>query len=829
MLAIDFDETLNFSKRNQNDFVPNYDLINILKSLKFSILTARHNNKKNRTYINKFLREFGLSPENIYYTNGLGKGPFMKKYNLDYLVDDKEYQINSAINSGFDGDKPEDFISKNKRVSKLKNIFLKISEKLNAEPVEANDLADKSWYQTTDGNHDWYYWKDKPTDLKNLPLNIDEALQEFVEFAYEKGLETLPSCEGHSFGEEKAEKIYNKLLKDEEKIKNDGLEVINTENKEEKIIFKDPDYSSPFDDPDEIKKEYYSGYIGVKIRDEELLDSLFNKLKKSNTSVRVDKNKNTLNIYVDSEDKGKQKEAWKMVTDLFKKEVEKFEKKAESLNALYKFATSKQQIQNLGYPELFASFFIEKLGRNAYIIAKWVKEIINANRGWSNFNPFYYDLIDGLSDSKITEFEMYQAAEKGIEAYEEYLTEKGFEYDKSYDLESDKRFLKEEIKHKFNSNYIFRSDLIKEIISGEVTNLSEYKKLNYYDATNKFISKKISNEDNIVLKYEDGYKWVNFKNKCLWLGGKMRNCGSSYATSLSRDKTMLALLDENDLPHVVLTYSAMDALVSNIEGKASQPPKEEYHSYILDLLDKLNVKILKKENKSDDLYLKSILANYDSELELIKEGLFYKYFKIKLNDNVLYTNVIYILTEEEANKVYNYIKEDHNNESFSEIINFVIPERKDKIELYERELGVKYKGISAESTNEFLKGLSLEKRSEKIKNLLIKISKDPKVGTGKKPKGSGRRLYTDENPKDTCPVKFTSANAIRETFSTSCFKSKSHARQSQIINLVHQRVRAAYQNAKDPKVKARLKRALKYAEERKEQSKEKTKRLRNKK
>ena len=26
--------------------------------------------------------------------------------------------------------------------------------------------------------------------------------------------------------------------------------------------------------------------------------------------------------------------------------------------------------------------------------------------------------------------------------------------------------------------------------------------------------------------------------------------------------------------------------------------------------------------------------------------------------------------------------------------------------------------------------------------------RDPKVGTGKKPKGSNRRLYTDENPKD---------------------------------------------------------------------------------
>ena len=30
---------------------------------------------------------------------------------------------------------------------------------------------------------------------------------------------------------------------------------------------------------------------------------------------------------------------------------------------------------------------------------------------------------------------------------------------------------------------------------------------------------------------------------------------------------------------------------------------------------------------------------------------------------------------------------------------------------------------------------------------------DPKVGTGKKPKGSGRRLYTDENPKDTVSIK----------------------------------------------------------------------------
>tara|TARA_B100000886_G_C20415934_1_gene489265 strand:+ start:2014 stop:2490 length:477 start_codon:yes stop_codon:yes gene_type:complete len=106
---------------------------------------------------------------------------------------------------------------------------------------------------------------------------------------------------------------------------------------------------------------------------------------------------------------------------------------------------------------------------------------------------------------------------------------------------------------------------------------------------------------------------------------------------------------------------------------------------------------------------------------------------------------------------------------------------------------------------------------------------DPKKGTGKKPKGSGRRLYTDENPKDTVSVKFSSVSDIRDTFLKSSFKSKSHKRQSQIINLVHQRVRAAYKNAKDPKVKSRLKKAFDYAKKRKEASKQKTQKLRNKK
>ena len=99
---------------------------------------------------------------------------------------------------------------------------------------------------------------------------------------------------------------------------------------------------------------------------------------------------------------------------------------------------------------------------------------------------------------------------------------------------------------------------------------------------------------------------------------------------------------------------------------------------------------------------------------------------------------------------------------------------------------------------------------------------DPKIGTGKKPKGSDRRLYTDENPDDTVSIKFRTKEDIVDTLNKASFKSKSHKRQSQIINLIHQRVRAAYQNAKDPETKKRLKRAFDYIENVKEKSKQKT-------
>ena len=67
--------------------------------------------------------------------------------------------------------------------------------------------------------------------------------------------------------------------------------------------------------------------------------------------------------------------------------------------------------------------------------------------------------------------------------------------------------------------------------------------------------------------------------------------------------------------------------------------------------------------------------------------------------------------------------------------------------------------------------------------------KDPKVGTGKKPKGSGRRLYTDENPKDTVPIKFATPTAARKTVARVKRISKPFARKIQILTVGEQRAK----------------------------------------
>ena len=74
---------------------------------------------------------------------------------------------------------------------------------------------------------------------------------------------------------------------------------------------------------------------------------------------------------------------------------------------------------------------------------------------------------------------------------------------------------------------------------------------------------------------------------------------------------------------------------------------------------------------------------------------------------------------------------------------------------------------------------------------MARKTKDPKVGTGKKPKGSGRRLYTDENPKDTVSIKFATPADARATVAKVKRVKKPFARKIQILTVLEQRAKVA--------------------------------------
>ena len=63
------------------------------------------------------------------------------------------------------------------------------------------------------------------------------------------------------------------------------------------------------------------------------------------------------------------------------------------------------------------------------------------------------------------------------------------------------------------------------------------------------------------------------------------------------------------------------------------------------------------------------------------------------------------------------------------------------------------------------------------------------TATGKKPKGSGRRLYTDENPKDTVSIKFATVADARKTIAKVMKINKPYARKVQILTVLEQRAK----------------------------------------
>ena len=69
--------------------------------------------------------------------------------------------------------------------------------------------------------------------------------------------------------------------------------------------------------------------------------------------------------------------------------------------------------------------------------------------------------------------------------------------------------------------------------------------------------------------------------------------------------------------------------------------------------------------------------------------------------------------------------------------------------------------------------------------------KEPAKGTGKKPPNTDRRLYTDENPKDTVRIKYATEADARATVAKVKKIRKPFARKIQILTVLEQRAKVA--------------------------------------
>lgn len=138
----------------------------------------------------------------------------------------------------------------------------------------------------------------------------------------------------------------------------------------------------------------------------------------------------------------------------------------------------------------------------------------------------------------------------------------------------------------------FNSDLIQSYINGEqlAINLTKFA---YFKAKIEYERKRLFVDDNkVIKKYPDGFKWIDAGSKCSYTGKQMKNCGDSEGQLGEWDNTLIVLYDKNNKAHIIMTYNKANEVVSNIEGQAGTNPKLIYKPYIEDCVER----VLKAEN-----------------------------------------------------------------------------------------------------------------------------------------------------------------------------------------------------------------------------------------
>lgn len=326
-----------------------------------------------------------------------------------------------------------------------------------------------------------------------------------------------------------------------------------------------------------------------------------------------------------------------------------------------------QSIVNLGFPKIIADLLFQKFQKNSFLIARWYKEY---NTNYNNkddpnwWNAKYSPAIS--SQNSIQDLIKMYIASDSKEAYLKLMKDY-FEIDVNpdevdqYYLQEQKKELKTQIEHDFFKEYLFRyKTIIKDIMEGRLKDVSPYKNLSISDAVKKYDERRIFKEKTPLKTYENGWMWINVGPKCELVGQYMNNCGSTGVMSLDKDSTIIALFDTNHKPHVLVTYSPNEKRISGDQSSGSIPVKDEYHDYVLDLADTLDVRFDAQRSASTGLKIKYILKKKIGDklkkLErIIPEDTWNEYYKITLNNKkIYYTDGRSVISRDDLLKLKDY-------------------------------------------------------------------------------------------------------------------------------------------------------------------------------
>ncbi len=283
--------------------------------------------------------------------------------------------------------------------------------------------------------------------------------------------------------------------------------------------------------------------------------------------------------------------------------------------AILKLADSQGNIVSLlGYPKEVADWFQHKFGKYSFLMAKWAKELYSHGRGdfLENITPFglrggedYPKLVfrqfsvKDLLKYRDLIFKLHQM--QNMDEIKNLLIADGRRLGLEWDNESDNfingainevfEFLSGDLTPKIEPffEWFMHQDIVKAVLLGTI-NLNEYKKLSLNEAVEKFNAKNLDPSEGFptVLNLEDGWRWIAVGPKCQWVGKEMKNCGSSGIYSeygqkggefqdLTKDRTILVLVDPGNSPHLMLVYSQEANWINAVEGKGSgHYPKIEY-------------------------------------------------------------------------------------------------------------------------------------------------------------------------------------------------------------------------------------------------------------